>query len=63
MKKQMGLKQRKHLTENDATWENAQELQDRFINLDLEDNVPMKEGGIDKPRHSQHVPTRNPWYM
>lgn len=33
----------KRLTTDDATWENTKELQDRFMNLDLGDKVPMKE--------------------
>ena len=40
-----------------------QELRDRFIDLDLKDKVPVKEGGIDKPRRSQCVTIRNPRYM
>ncbi|XP_022854905.1 vignain-like [Olea europaea var. sylvestris] len=27
--------------------------------MDLEDKVPVKEGGIDKPRQSQRVPIKN----
>ncbi|KAL6329707.1 hypothetical protein AAG906_035355 [Vitis piasezkii] len=39
----------KNLPVEDATWENAAELHDRFPDLNLEDKVP-KSGGIDKPR-------------
>ena len=49
----------KHMPMDDATWENIHELQDRFFNLNLGDKVPMKEGGIDKPRRSQRVPVKN----
>ena len=49
----------KHLSIKDATWENAAELQDRFPNLNLGDKVPVKVGGIDKPRRSQRVSRPN----
>jgi len=38
----------KHLQNDDATWEDAVALRERFQNLNLEDKVPLKEGGIDK---------------
>ena len=53
----------KQLPNDDATWENAQELRERFINLNLEDKVPLTGGSIDKPRRSQRVPIKNPKFM
>ena len=49
----------KNLSVEDATWENAPELQDRFPDLNLKDKVPVKVGGIDKPRRSQRVSLPN----
>ena len=43
----------KHLQNDDATWEDAVALRERFQNLNLEDKVPLKEGGIDK--HQQQL--------
>jgi hypothetical protein len=45
----------KQLPVDDATWENTQDLHDKFINMDLEDKVPVKERGIDNPRRSLRV--------
>lgn len=53
----------KRLPVDDATWENTQDLRDKFINMNLEDKVPVKEGGIDKPRRSLRVPIKNPRFM
>ena len=53
----------KRLPEDDATWENTQEVQDRFINMNLGDKVSVKGWGIDKPRRSQRVSIRNPKYI
>ena len=53
----------KHLSVEDATWENAVELQDRFPDLNFEDKVPIKVGGIDKPRRSQRVSRPNLKYL
>ncbi|RWR94810.1 hypothetical protein CKAN_02412200 [Cinnamomum micranthum f. kanehirae] len=50
----------KRLPVEDATWENAQELRDKFINMNLEDKVPLNEGGNDKLRRSNRVSLRNP---
>ena len=57
------LIQWKKLPKKDATWENTQELHNKYINLNLEDNVRLKEGGNDKLRRSTCVPIRNPRYM
>ncbi|KAL6334625.1 hypothetical protein AAG906_019480 [Vitis piasezkii] len=57
------LVQWKKLPKEDATWENTQELRNKYINFNLEDKVRLKEWGNDKPRHSQRVPIRNPWYV
>ncbi|KAA8537164.1 hypothetical protein F0562_029610 [Nyssa sinensis] len=56
------LVQWKRLPQEDATWENTQELRNRFINLNLEDKVPLKEQGNDKPKRSTRVPIKNPRY-
>ena len=53
----------KLLSVEDATWENAAELQDWFPDLNLEDKVPVKVGGIDKPRRSQPVSWPNQKYL
>ncbi|TXG48185.1 hypothetical protein EZV62_027479 [Acer yangbiense] len=53
----------KRLPVDDATWENTQEMNDKFENMNLEDKVPAKGEGIDKPRRSQRVPTKNPKYF
>ncbi|KAL5560775.1 hypothetical protein UlMin_036986 [Ulmus minor] len=53
----------KHLSDEDATWENAAELRDRFPDLNLADKVPVKVGGIDKPRRSQRVSRPNQKYL
>ncbi|TXG66561.1 hypothetical protein EZV62_007836 [Acer yangbiense] len=42
----------KRLSLDDATWEDTKELRDRFLNVNLEDKVPVDGGGIDKPRRS-----------
>ena len=58
------LVQWKHLPKEDATWETTQELQDRFINFNLEDKVHVVEGSIDKPpRRSARVVVPNPKYL
>jgi hypothetical protein len=49
----------KQLPNDDATWENACELVERFTNLNLEDKVPLNGGGINKPRRSHRVPIKN----
>lgn len=36
---------------------------DEFINMDLEDKVPVKERGIDKPRRSLRVRITNQRFM
>ncbi|RVW21965.1 Transposon Tf2-8 polyprotein [Vitis vinifera] len=46
-----------------ATWENAAELHDRFPDLNLEDKVPVKVGGIDKPRRTHRVSQPNQKYL
>ncbi|RVW17875.1 Transposon Ty3-I Gag-Pol polyprotein [Vitis vinifera] len=46
------LVQWKKLPKEDATWENTQELRNKYINLNLEDKVQLKEGGNDKLRRS-----------
>ena len=51
----------KRLLAEDATWENSQDMQDRFMNL--EDKVPLEGEGNDKPRRSLRVPRRNPKYV
>lgn len=45
----------KHLPNEEATWENAAELQEKFLELNLKDKVPVQVRGNDKPRRSQHV--------
>lgn len=52
----------KRLPVEDATWENAQELRNKFINMNREDKVRVNEGGNDKPRRSNKVSIRNPRY-
>ena len=53
----------KHLPLDDATWEANQVLRDCFINVNLEDKVPVVDEGIDKPRRSQRVPKKNPRFL
>lgn len=53
----------KCLPQNDATWEDAQELKKRFLNMNLEDKVLMKDEGIDKLIRSQRVPKKNPRFL
>ena len=53
----------KRLPVDGATWENTQEVKDKFVNMNFEDKVPAKGGGIDKPRRSQRVPMKNPKYF
>ena len=53
----------KNLPVEDATWENAAELHDRFPDLNLEDKVPVKVGGIDKPRRTHRVSRPNQKYL
>ena len=57
------LVQWKRLPLDDATWENSQDLWDRFINLNLEDKVCVTEGSIDKLRRSIRVAVKNPKYL
>ncbi|KAL3564871.1 hypothetical protein D5086_032917 [Populus alba] len=57
------LVQWKQLSLDDATWENTQDLRDRFMNLNLEDKVCIIEGSIDKPRRSVRVAVKNPKYL
>ena len=57
------LVQWKKLPTEDATWENTQELRNKYINLNLEDKVQLKEGDNDKLRRSTRVPIRNPRYV
>jgi hypothetical protein len=49
------LVQWKRLPVNDATWENTQELRDKFVNINLEDKVSVTRGSIDKPKRSLRV--------
>ncbi|KAA8546800.1 hypothetical protein F0562_003229 [Nyssa sinensis] len=56
------LVQWERLSKEDATWENAEELRNRFINLNLKDKVPLKEWDNDKQRRSTWVPIKNPRY-
>ncbi|KAA8543343.1 hypothetical protein F0562_021162 [Nyssa sinensis] len=53
----------KRLPIEDATWENAAELQDKFLDLNLEDKVPVKVGDIDKSRRSRRVSQPNQKYL
>ncbi|KAL5769827.1 hypothetical protein ACOSP7_013981 [Xanthoceras sorbifolium] len=54
----------KRLPEEDATWENTEEFNNKFLNLNLEDKVQVKGKGIDKPpRRSQRMPVKNPKYL
>lgn len=49
----------KRLRVEDATWENMEELQDRFVTMDLEDKDSIKEGVTDRPRRrSQLAPSK-----
>ncbi|RVW29341.1 hypothetical protein CK203_109106 [Vitis vinifera] len=50
----------KKLPKEYATWENTQELRNKYINLNLEDKVRLKERNSDKLRRSTRVPIRNP---
>lgn len=56
------LVQWEHLSKEDATWENAQELRDKFLSFNLEDKVLIQDRGNDKPRRSNRVPIKNPRY-
>ena len=47
----------------EATWEPTSKLQDKFSDLNLEDKVLVKVGGIDKPRRSQRISQPNQKYM
>ncbi|GKC44879.1 transposon Tf2-12 polyprotein [Tanacetum coccineum] len=52
------------LPKEDATWENTEELREKFISMNLEDKVPQKEGSNDKPtRRSTRVPITNRRYL
>ncbi|KAL6323200.1 hypothetical protein AAG906_027482 [Vitis piasezkii] len=42
----------KRLPLDDATWEDTKMLRDQFINVNLEDKVPVQDRGIDEPRRS-----------
>ena len=53
----------KRLPLDDATWEDTKMLRDRFINVNLEDKVPVQDRGIDEPRRSQRVPKKNPRFI
>ena len=53
----------KRLPLDDATWEDTKMLQDRFINVNLEDKVPVQDRGIDEPRRLQCVPKKNPRFI
>ncbi|KAL6316194.1 hypothetical protein AAG906_017741 [Vitis piasezkii] len=57
------LVQWKHLPAEEATWETHQSLLEQFSDVDLADKSPPDGGSIDKPRHSQRVPIRNPWVV
>ncbi|KAA8525395.1 hypothetical protein F0562_007250 [Nyssa sinensis] len=54
----------KRLPIEDATWENAVELQDKFPDLNLEDKVPVKVGGelksLESTQSSKHCIYRVP---
>jgi len=56
------LLQWKKLPKEDATWESTQERRDKYINLNIEDKVLLKDGSNDKPRRSNRVPIKNPRY-
>lgn len=56
------LVQWEHLSKEDATWENAQELRDKFLSFNLEDKVLIQDRGNDKPRRSNRVHIKNPRY-
>ncbi|KAK4844271.1 hypothetical protein QYF36_018319 [Acer negundo] len=53
----------KHLPLDDATLEDIKELRDQFLNVNLEDKVPVDDGGIDMPRRSQRIPKKNPRFL
>ncbi|RVW63028.1 Retrovirus-related Pol polyprotein from transposon 17.6 [Vitis vinifera] len=53
----------KRLPLDDATWEDTKMLRDRFINVNLEDKVPVQDRGIDEPRRLQCVPKKNPRFI
>jgi hypothetical protein len=61
------LIQWKQLPRDDATWENTQELRDKFMNFNLEDKVCVTGGSIDEPRseprRSARVAVKNPKYF
>ncbi|RVW77882.1 putative 12-oxophytodienoate reductase 11 [Vitis vinifera] len=57
------LVQWKHLPTEEATWETHQSLLEQFPDVDLANKSPLGGGSIDKPRCSQCVPIRNPWYV
>ncbi|KAL4383496.1 hypothetical protein GQ457_15G026350 [Hibiscus cannabinus] len=57
------LVQWKHLSSEDATWENTHQLRDKFPSLNLEDKVPLAGGSIDKSqRKSSRIIYKNPKY-
>lgn len=47
----------------DSTRDNIQELQNKFINWNLEDKVLLKDGGNVKPRRSTRGPIKNIKYQ
>jgi len=57
------LVQCKRLPVDYATWENSQELCDKFININLKDKVSVTGGSIDKPKRSLRVLVKNPKYL
>lgn len=53
----------KDLPPEKATWENDQELCERFAHLNLGDKVPLKEGSNVMIRRSLRKPAKNPRYF
>ena len=53
----------KLMATEEVTWEPTSELQDKFPDLNLENKVPVKVEGIDKPQRSQRISRPNQKYM
>ncbi|KAL5738314.1 hypothetical protein ACOSP7_031075 [Xanthoceras sorbifolium] len=49
--------------ESIVQWKRLPWDDERFINMNLEDKVSMKDGGIDKPKRSQRVPKKNQRFL
>jgi hypothetical protein len=58
------LVQWKQLSAEDATWEDAEQLQQQFPAINLADKVPLQGGANDRnPRRSQRITHPNKCYI